>query len=53
MLVERNIEDSMLILFERKSNHGNKIFGHTVNAFAMATDWLPLLFRLVSSSMVE
>ena len=42
----------MLILFERKSDHGNKIFGHTENEFAMATDWLPLLFRLVSSSMV-
>ena len=43
----------MLILFQKKSNLGNKIFGHTENEFAMATDWVPLSFRPVSSSMVE
>ena len=29
------------------------LFGHTEDEFAMATDWLPLLFRLVLSSIVE
>ena len=43
----------MLILFEKKSNLGNKIFGLTENEFAMTTDLVPLLFRPVSSSMVE
>ena len=52
-VVKRNREDSMLILFQKKGNLGNKIFGHTENEFAMATDWVPLLFRPVSSSMVE
>ena len=43
----------MLILFEKKSNLGNKIFGHTENEFAIASDWVPLLFRPVSLLMVE